>query len=115
MLFKRLKYRFSIVVLLAASSASFSNQVIDQFNSLEASNGYFWGEDMIYYFTNFTIIQDYESNDEDERLSLKSLSQGDWLVITYNANETGVLTASKILIVPNESTARKVRRLSSAH
>ena len=84
-----------------------AGETIDQFTSLDTSEGYFWGDDMIYYYTNFTIIQDYES---DERLSLKSLSPGDWLVISYQSDNMGRMTAKQILIVPDEETARSVKR-----
>jgi hypothetical protein len=101
-------------LLIAASvwfcSSSFAGEMVDRFSSLEASEGYFWGDDTIYYFTNFTIVQDYENNDPDERLSMQSLSSGDWLVISYDHNDIGQMTAKKILIVPDESTAYSVLR-----
>lgn len=101
---------FLLAAIVWCCSAAFAGQMVDQFSSLEASEGYFWGDDSIYYFTNFTIIQDYESGDEDERLSLKSLNAGDWLVITFENDSIGKMTAKKILIVPDESTAQEVVR-----
>lgn len=100
-----------IVVALVSVSASFTfaqseDYFIDQFSSLEASQGYFYANDRLVHYSNYTLVQDYESDDRDQRLPMTSISDGDWILVYYNYSRADEkLMAVKILILPGSSAA----------
>jgi len=60
-------------------------------------------------YTNFTIIQKYQGN-PDERLPLKSLVKGRWVLIEAEyAVELQRYIVRRLHLLPNEATAKRLR------
>lgn len=102
------------IFLLTANLLAFADSedfFIDQFSKLNTSNGYFYANDRLVYYSSATVIQNYGDEDENKTLSMSSLSRGDWILVNYSySRETEKLTAVQIILLPSESTAIYLRQ-----
>ncbi|TCS36438.1 hypothetical protein [Reinekea marinisedimentorum] len=103
---------FSTAILLSAalvSSFSLADQLVVQFYSFTYDNT-FVADDMEFMTTTYTVVQTY--GNEDERLFIGGLREGDWLLLTYDvvgAEKQWIV--SKIEILEDESKADEVNEL----
>lgn len=103
-------FKLTVMALVSAfSSISFAQTddfFIDQFNSLVSSQGYFYANDRLVHYSNYTVVQEYDSDDRDQRLPMTSIADGDWILVYYNYSSAAEkLNAVKIVILPDSSVA----------
>lgn len=101
-----MKYIKLLVVscFLLINTAAYSETRVLQFYEF-TDDVTFVADDVEFKFTTYTVVQNY--GNDDERLFIGSLAQGDWVQLTYElSGEYRQRVVSKIEILENEDQVK---------
>lgn len=98
-----------LVMTMQQSLAHDGEVFIGTLSELESSDGYFFSDDRLLYFDNFTVVQRYADNDPDQRLPMSAVQEGDWIRVSFiYMRADDIYRANKIEILPDSDTAYKL-------
>ncbi len=100
----------AVFTFLMLSLPSFAAEyvVLGSISHISSDNRSIDMDDAVYYYSNFTQVMEYQA-DEDQRLPLKRLSKGDWILVHFSTSKTtNKSIAEKIIILPGKSTINRL-------